>query len=441
MKKTGLIIGLVLVFGILSAQDYKVGFIASGLTTEIDSVEIHNLNQDKDITVYSEDTLHLLDVLSSMPEFQMEPEFAVFPNPSQGTSYLEFYSPQDGDAMLVISDIAGRQIIRNILNLRRGLNKWSVSGFASGTYLIHLDFDKAQYTQKLQVQSSGNNLLKIEPLGLVSDVKMNKSTKNFQLIEWQYDEGDILLFKAWSYGRSRIAVYYINSDNNITFEFINCQDAEGHQYTVTTIGSVTWMAENLKTTRYINNIPLPRIQDETEWNATTEGAFCYSNNDSLSFAADYGPLYNFEAVNSGTLCPNGWHVPSNEKFNNLMIYLQNNGYNYDGSSDSDADPDTNNLISKALSADYSFNPSANSGVPGNNDYPEYMNRSGFSALAAGHRIETNNFDNSVNCIGDYWTSTTNRTSYNKFMVSYQVASVGIFYTFYNDGCSVRCVKD
>jgi uncharacterized protein (TIGR02145 family) len=438
MKKS-LCLSIATCFAVIAtAQDYKVGFVASGLSTTTDSVEIKNLNQNKSITVYGQDTLHLLGVVSSIAEADKPERFSVYPNPAQNFSMMEFYADQGGTARLNISDISGRQLLSKQLQARVGKNSWKIRGFAQGSYLLSLQQGEICQSRIIQAEGHGSGNLEIENTGYQAN--SNKSAKITNLVEWQYDEGDILLFKAWAYGRSRIAVYYINSDNNINFEFINCQDAEGHQYTVTTIDGVTWMAENLKSTRYINNSPITRLQDTEEWFNTTEGAYCYSNNDSLGFAADYGPLYNGEAVNSGNLCPNGWHIPTVAEYENLMVFLQNNGYNYDGSSDSDADPNTNNLISKSLSEDYSFDFSSNTGVPGHNDFPEYMNRSGFSALAAGQRHETNNFDYSVNYTGFYWTAYDGSNNFT-FVIRWQTEGPAITFAGHTYGYSVRCVKD
>jgi uncharacterized protein (TIGR02145 family) len=441
MKKNNLIFCFLLIAGIMSAQDYKVGFIATGLTTEIDSVEIKNLNQNKQITIYGADTLHLVDILSSYTETQVNTELSLYPNPSNGETHLEMYSPELGLAVIIVSDLSGKQILKKQVEISSGNNRWKISGFDRGTYLLSIQQADKQYSRILQVESAGENKLHVENQTASEANITTKSVNINNLIEWQYNEGDILLFKGWSYGRSRIVVYSINSNVNLNFNIINCQDAEGHQYTVTTINDETWMAENLKTCRYINNSPIPNLQDTEDWNNTTEGARCYSNNDSIGFANNYGPLYNFAAVNSGNLCPNGWHIPSSEEFQNMIIYLENNGYNYDGSVDSDNDASTNNFVAKALCEDYSFSSSTEPGTPGNNDYPAYKNRSGFSALAAGERTVANDFEYSVNHTGNYWTSTTNGPSNYKFSVNWQSEYANIFFGSPVEGYSVRCIKD
>ena len=53
---------------------------------------------------------------------------------------------------------------------------------------------------------------------------------------------------------------------------------------------------------------------------TTPG-YCWYNNDEITNKNTYGALYNWYAVNTGKLCPIGWHVPSNADWTTLSNYL------------------------------------------------------------------------------------------------------------------------
>ncbi len=204
------------------------------------------------------------------------------------------------------------------------------------------------------------------------------------------------------------------------------------------------MAENLKTSKYNNNVPIPNLQDTADWNNTTEGARCYYLNDSAEFAEEYGPLYNYAAVSSGDLCPVGWHAPTRTEFEDLMVFLQNNGYNYDGTTDGDGDYTTNDKTAKALSATYSFVNSDVEGAPGNYDYLSYRNRSGFSALAAGTRDLTNNFGMSYSRYATFWTATEyipDPDMAMRFQIDWQRVDARILFSKKSSGYSVRCVMD
>jgi uncharacterized protein (TIGR02145 family) len=89
-------------------------------------------------------------------------------------------------------------------------------------------------------------------------------------------------------------------------------DQEGNIYKTITIGSQTWMAENLRTTRYRNGENIPEETDDILWHNLKTGAYCiYQNTKSIDTIATYGRLYNWFAVNdSRNIAPEGWHVPT-----------------------------------------------------------------------------------------------------------------------------------
>jgi uncharacterized protein (TIGR02145 family) len=80
---------------------------------------------------------------------------------------------------------------------------------------------------------------------------------------------------------------------------------------VVTICCQSWMTTNLDVDRYRNGDPIPLVTDNTTWAALTTGAYCYYNNDSATYAAIYGKLYNWYAViDPRGLAPEGWHIPT-----------------------------------------------------------------------------------------------------------------------------------
>ncbi len=94
------------------------------------------------------------------------------------------------------------------------------------------------------------------------------------------------------------------------------KDIDGNIYRTVIIGNYEWMAVNLKTTTYNDGTKIPNITDSIVWTGLTTGAYCCYRNDE-SNAKTYGALYNWYAVNTGRLCPDGWRVPSDEEWKNL----------------------------------------------------------------------------------------------------------------------------
>jgi uncharacterized protein (TIGR02145 family) len=81
-------------------------------------------------------------------------------------------------------------------------------------------------------------------------------------------------------------------------------------YSLVEIGGQCWFAENLATDKYANGDNIPTGLTNTQWQNTTGGAYAVYNND-LANDAIYGKLYNwYTTVDSRSVCPAGWHVPS-----------------------------------------------------------------------------------------------------------------------------------
>src|ERR1035437_5168917 len=94
---------------------------------------------------------------------------------------------------------------------------------------------------------------------------------------------------------------YFNIGNDTTFPSVT--DVDGNVYHIVAISNQVWMAEILRTIKYIDGTSIPRVTDNSPWNNLTSGAYCWYNNDSATYEIPYGKLYNWYAVNSGKLCP------------------------------------------------------------------------------------------------------------------------------------------
>lgn len=98
-------------------------------------------------------------------------------------------------------------------------------------------------------------------------------------------------------------------------------DIDKNEYKTVKIDNQWWMAENLKVTHYRNGDAIPNVTNNSEWAELTSGAYCYYDNNS-SYAADYGALYNWYAVNdSRNIALTGWHVPTYAEWQALVDYL------------------------------------------------------------------------------------------------------------------------
>ncbi len=98
-------------------------------------------------------------------------------------------------------------------------------------------------------------------------------------------------------------------------------DIEGNVYKTVKIGDQVWMAENLKSTKYNDEAPIPNVTSSDEWKVLGTPAFSWAGNDEATSKPLYGALYNWFVVGTGKLCPTGWHVPTDVDFINLELAL------------------------------------------------------------------------------------------------------------------------
>jgi hypothetical protein len=89
-------------------------------------------------------------------------------------------------------------------------------------------------------------------------------------------------------------------------------DVDGNEYKTMKIRDQIWMTENLKTTRFNDGTPIPLVDNILKWQQIQLPAFCWYNNDEKTNKKSMGALYNWYAVETGKLCPIGWHVPSDK---------------------------------------------------------------------------------------------------------------------------------
>ena len=144
-------------------------------------------------------------------------------------------------------------------------------------------------------------------------------------------------------------------------------DINGNVYKTITIGTQTWMAENLRATNYSDGTAITLKENATAWGDPSP-AYCWYDNNYDVYGTVYGALYNWYAVdvesnNGKNVCPTGWHVPTLDEWNTLQKYLEINGYNYDGTTEG-------NKYAKSLAAIKNWVSSTVEGAVGNNDYPE-----------------------------------------------------------------------
>jgi uncharacterized protein (TIGR02145 family) len=193
-------------------------------------------------------------------------------------------------------------------------------------------------------------------------------------------------------------------------------DGDGNTYDTIVIGNQTWLKQDLKTTKYNNEVSIPLVTDDNQWASMSSAAFCWYQNDP-EFKDDYGALYNWWAVNVSFLCPVGYHAPNDEEWNILINYL--GGEEIAGGK----------LKVIGTQFWYPVNPATN--------------ESGFTAMPGGWRSHDDGSFNSMRYDG-YWWSLSPGISENygsRLNMNHSLINTRLTCWFKKSGFSVRCIKD
>jgi len=212
-------------------------------------------------------------------------------------------------------------------------------------------------------------------------------------------------------------------------------ERDGNSYCTVTIGNQVWMAENL---RYLPSVN--RGTDES-WTESRYYVYGYQGTnvddakDTYNYA-EYGVLYNFIAAQ--TACPSGWHLPSDSEWTELEIYLENNGYNFDGYVDTDNDRETHNVIAKSLASTYNWTVSDINNTPG--CLQQKNNSSGFNGKPAGWKTLNGQFAY-INENGTWWSSTPYSNHHWDRYLHFTRTYVTRSHNENHIGMSIRCIQD
>jgi uncharacterized protein (TIGR02145 family) len=201
-------------------------------------------------------------------------------------------------------------------------------------------------------------------------------------------------------------------DNELSKTSI-ARDVEGRNYKIKKVGNQSWMAENLKTSKFANGDVIPNVSDPSSWKELSRGGWTWFKNDK-GFDAVAGKLYNGYAVlDPRGLCPYGWRVPTDQDWQNMTDFLGGE-----------------QAVGAKIKANFGWSGGGNG-----------TNTSGFNALPGGSR-KNNGSDDGAGEFGDWWSSTQSKTGKGwsrNLAATHNMVYRGEF--SYKFGFSVRCVKE
>lgn len=212
----------------------------------------------------------------------------------------------------------------------------------------------------------------------------------------------------------------VTETKTISVKGIELEDIDGNRYRTAQCAGRIWMAENLRTTRCRDGSPI-EVLVLGSGSIQRKGMYWHNNSPNGSNSVLHGPVYNQTTILNCEVCPEGWHIPTEEEWGLLIRNWQNEDR-----------PGAAGLTYAAYQMRIRGNDYWN-----NND--KATNSSGFSALPGGWlNSESTIFGFFGNRVG-YWTQADDPIAVLKIASGDDGTWLGFFDArecFY-----VRCVKD
>jgi uncharacterized protein (TIGR02145 family) len=423
MKKITLLFLLGLTLAETQAQNYQITFTGTGASNTIDSVKVENLTQCSDTSLGGGDILHLAASFVGINEMNIGADntMHIYPNPITGACTINFEATAQGTTTIGLYDIIGKRILQVQQFLSKGNHAFNLSGIDNGIYTLIIASDKFSYTTKIICNNAQAGNADIKYIGSAAVDKQSKvpntakKTGEKSVINMQYNTGDMLKFTGSSADVYKTVFMLVpDQTQTVTFNFIHCADADSNHYEVVQIDTMIWMAENLKTSKFMNGDPIPNVTANAEWKILTTAA--YSDYANIPF---WGRLYNFFAVeDSLKICPAGWHVSSDAEWTSLTTYLGGLG-------------EAGGKLKKNCTGLWQ---PPNVGA---------TNETGFTAFAGGLRIDNTGDFNGIGLMGTWWSSSEGSSASTAWyrQVNYNNNNVNSGDVSKKFGFSVRCVMD
>lgn len=238
-----------------------------------------------------------------------------------------------------------------------------------------------------------------------------------------------LFIHQTSFAQSVLHSCGADSIHNANTIYGNVMDIDGNNYKTVVIGNQTWMAENLKTSRFCNGATIPNVSSSSDWISainTQSGASCWFNNDSVANHCPHGKLYNWHIVSDiRKVCPVGWHVPSSNEWIDLVNYIDPNGGGVNGGL----------IVGKPLK-------STSTRYWQDNSSTFSDNLKGFSGIGSGFRENSGNFL-SFNTGALFWSSSVSMLPNQVFYYAFRNNGTAIVISYgpKETGMTIRCIKD
>lgn len=324
------------VFSVLISLDtfalsYTLSFTGSGASTIIDSVVVQNLTKATQVTIAKGGVLNLTDLTTNVVSINKCNNSIQVTGNNAGTQILQFTTEFPGEYIISAYNIRGEKVVIISQTLLYGLNSFELS-FPRGIFIVSIDGQGKSYSTQFINLYSQQSSPAINYTGnsasITNSIQKAKSTANSTTM--LYSSGDQLIYKGFSGNYKTLVPDTPSANKTINLEFVECKDADGNNYAVVKIGTQTWMAENLRTTKYNDGSSLTPISEYeymywidplSPFSASYAGAYSSKHYNDIAYRNTHGCFYNLFAAINSKLAPVGWHVASDAEWSILSDHL------------------------------------------------------------------------------------------------------------------------
>lgn len=406
------------------AQDIHLSFSTENSGAEvIDSIIVLNMGSGQRIKLSGTEILILNSIPTGIPTTDMSNGNGfLYPNPADGFAHLDYVCDEEGRLEFKLFNATGSLSGSYSTFLTRGMHQFRVTFPAPGLYIVNLRHGNVVSNLKVISMETKRLDFKVDYLGGTEVIQNTHMVKKAYTGEQRMDywDGDILQFTLYSGRNITVMTDSPKENKEIVVDFYPCASPDNRHYKTVKIGEQVWMAENLAY--------LPSVSPVQTGSETVPHYYVYDYDGTDLEAArqnphyqTYGVLYNWTAAL--TACPEGWHLPSNDEWNELELTLgmtpaMIENYYWRGTHQG-------NLLKNS----YGWNNNGNG-----------TNSVGFCALPGGWRT----YDRFLNVgyRGNWWSSTeyNNTISWDRNL-AYDQTRIGRWGGNKVNGFSVRCIKD
>lgn len=387
----------------------------NGSLVSIDSLKIENLSNGSGA------------VYTDLPE-RSDYRINLSKNEFWGSTQVEAYA--QAPALTLVASMPGKLVLRSTKNLsnvrlrvydlkgtvyeafswkRIGANKL-IEGQLPGERIYFVQVLSSEGSQSFKVRgaSTADRLVFRNDGMLEVPAPPAKSTLTDMDGDFTFSAGDQIRVSVYKGSYTCSPADFTIGNENISLSFILeavfIDHRDNHEYKWVEINGITWMAENL-------------VYD-------MDGAYPYS----AFYKPIYGNLYKWE--NAKVACPQGWHLPSDEEWEELAKFVSQDmgGYELFAAHDDELVDDWKEVGYHLKAKLYWYSPA------------DGIDTYGFSALGGGHRAPNGAWN--VEKTGIWWSQ--NETNDEDVWVRYINNGDKSFYRWAARNYmlySVRCIKD